>query len=77
MTEPNIDKGLRFEANDRPSLPLTIGLGLQNTALTLAGVVLTPTILITTAGAGDAYLRWALFAALVVSGMATFIQAVR
>ena len=39
--------------------------------------MLTPTILITTAGAGDAYLRWALFAALVVSGTATFIQAVR
>jgi len=72
-----IDKGLRFEADDRPSLPLTIGLGLQNTALTLAGVVLTPTILITTAGASDAYLNWALFAALAVSGLATFIQAMR
>ncbi|MYJ76479.1 MAG: xanthine/uracil/vitamin C permease, partial [Gammaproteobacteria bacterium] len=77
MERKETDQGLRFEADDRPSLPLTIGLGLQNTALTLASVVLTPTILITTAGAGDAYLNWALFAALVVSGTATFIQAMR
>ena len=68
---------VRYEADERPSVPLTIGLGLQYTALSLAGVVLIPVVLITVAGESDAYLNWAVFAALVVSGIATIIQAVR
>ena len=74
---PPANHELLYEADDRPSLPLTLGLGMQNTALNLASIVLTPTILITTAGAGDAYLNWAVFAALIVSGITTFVQTVR
>ncbi|MXY89276.1 MAG: hypothetical protein F4Y89_01925 [Gammaproteobacteria bacterium] len=74
---PPANHELLYEADDRPSLPLTLGLGMQNTALNLAGVVLAPTILITTAGESDAYLNWAVFAALIVCGIATIVQAVR
>ena len=74
---PPANHELLYEADDRPSPPLILGLGMQNAALNLASVVLTPTILITTAGAGDAYLNWAVFAALIVSGIATLVQTVR
>ncbi len=68
---------VRYEADDRPPLGLTIGLGAQYTVLALATVVLTPAILITTAGASDEYLNWAVFGALAVSGVATIVQALR
>ena len=74
---PPANHELLYEADDRPSLPLTLGLGMQNTALNLATVVLTPTILITIAGQSDAYLNWAVFAALIVSGLTTIVQSVR
>ena len=74
---PPANHELLYEADDRPSLPLTIGMGMQNSALNLASVVLTPTILITTAGYGEAYLNWAIFAALIVSGIATIAQTMR
>ncbi len=72
-----IRHGVRYEADERPSVPLTIGLGLQYTVLSIAGVVLIPAVLITIAGESDAYLNWAVFAALVVSGIATVVQALR
>ena len=68
---------VRYEANDRPPLGLTIGLGAQYTVLALAGVVLTPAILISTAGGSEAYLNWAIFGALAVSGVTTIVQALR
>ena len=68
---------VRYEADDRPPLGLTIGLGAQYTVLALAGVVLTPAILISTAGASEAYLTWAIFGALAVSGVTTIVQALR
>ncbi|MDE0249170.1 MAG: hypothetical protein OXO56_14740 [Gammaproteobacteria bacterium] len=66
---------VRYEPDERPGLPITIGLGLQYAVLCIASVVLTPTVMITVAGAGDAYLSWAVFAALLVSGVATMVQA--
>ena len=74
---PAINHGVRYEADERPSIPLTVGLGLQYTALSAAGVVFIPAVLITTAGESEAYLTWAVFAALLVSGLATIVQAVR
>ncbi len=68
---------VRYEADDRPPLGLTIGLAAQYSVLALAGVVLTPTILISTAGGSEAYLTWAVFGALAVSGVATIVQALR
>ena len=68
---------VRYEADDRPPLGLTIGLGAQYAVLALAGVVLTPAILISTAGGSEAYLTWAIFGALAVSGVTTIVQALR
>ena len=65
---------VRYEPDERPPLPITVGLGIQYAILCIASVVLTPTVMITVAGAGDAYLSWAVFAALVISGVTTVIQ---
>ena len=65
---------VRYEPDERPPLPITVGLGIQYAVLCIASVVLTPTVMITVAGAGDAYLSWAVFAALVISGVTTVIQ---
>ena len=75
MAEINPD--VRFEADERPPPTLTIGLGIQYTVIAVAAVVLTPAILISVAGESEAYLNWAVFAALGVSGVATIVQAVR
>ena len=68
---------IRFEPDERPAHILSVGLGFQAAMLTLAGIVLTPAIVIRVANQGESYLNWAVFAALVISGLSTILQAVR
>ena len=68
---------VRYEPDDRPPLTLTAGLGLQFAILSIAGIVLTPAIVIRAAGESDSYLTWAVFAAAAVSGLSTIMQSVR
>ena len=68
---------VRYEPNERPAHILSVGLGFQAAMLTLAGIVLTPAIVIRVANQGEAYLNWAVFAALAISGVSTILQAVR
>ncbi len=74
---PAPGRHLRFEADDKPPLPLTAGLGLQFAILAIAGIVLTPAIVIRAAGGTDAHLTWAVFAAAAISGISTILQAAR
>ena len=79
-TESNPIDGVqdvRYEPNEKPPLPLSIGLGLQYVALTAASVVLSPALMIGAVGGGEDQLAWVVFAALVVSGMTTVVQVVR
>ena len=76
-TTPQIGRDVRYEPNERPPGALAFGMGAQQAVLCIAGVVLTPVIVIRAAGEGDPYLTWAVFAALLVSGMTTIMQAVR
>ena len=68
---------VRYQADENPPSPPAFGLGLQYAVLTIAGIVLTPAIVIRAAGLGDPLLTWAALAALVVSGVTTIIQARR
>ena len=68
---------IRFEPDERPPVPLAAGLGLQLAILGIAGIVLTPAIVIRAAGGSESYLSWAVFAAVLVSGASTILQAVR
>ena len=68
---------VRYEPNEKPPLLLSLGLGLQLAILCVAGIVLTPAIVIRAAGGTEAFLSWAVFASVAVSGISTLIQAVR
>lgn len=68
---------VRYEPPERPPHLLAAGLGLQQAVLSVASVVLTPVIVVRAAGAADPYLSWAVFAALLVSGVSTMVQARR
>ena len=70
-------RDVRFEPNERPPLPLTLGLAAQYVLLTVSGIVLTPVLIVRAAGASEDFLSWAVFAALVISGGTTILQAVR
>ena len=73
--QPSSD--LRYEADEKPPHLLTLGLGMQLLLLNVGSIVLTPVIIVRAAGTGEAYLHWAVFAALCVCGVSTFVQAVK
>ncbi len=68
---------VRYQPDENPPIPISLGLGFQYSILCLAPIVLTPTIMITSAGGSDGYLSWAVFSALIVSGVTTMVQARR
>ena len=69
--------GLRYQPDERPPATLAFGLGLQIAVLTIAGIILVPTIVMRAAGASEAYLSWAVFATVAICGATTMLQAVR
>ncbi len=71
------DQSVLYEPNERPPNTITFALGFQAAMLCIAGIVITPVIVVRAAGGGDPYLSWAVFAALLVSGVTTVMQAVR
>ena len=77
MAEPSAETGVRYEPDERPPLPLTLGSGLQAALVVVAPVVITVAIVARIAGQPDAYVAFAAFAALLVSGATTVLQAVR
>ena len=77
MNDPKRGPGLRYQADENIPLPLALGLGLQLTALIIAIPILIPTVVMRAAGASEAYLSWAVFAAVAICGMATVLQAGR
>ena len=66
---------VRYQPDEYPPTAITAGLGIQFALLTIAGIVLTPAIVIRAAGESDTYLNWAIFAAILVSGVTTIMQA--
>ena len=77
QADPGILRDVRYEPDERPPAALALGLGFQFAMLAVAGIVLTPAIVVRAAGGGDAFLSWATFAALAISGVTTVLQAVR
>ena len=71
------NQNIRYEPDERLPLGLSLGLGFEYAALIIGGIVLTPAIIVRAGGGSEAYLTWAVFAALTVSGLTTVIQAVR
>ena len=68
---------IRYQPDENPPPLLSFGIGFQAAMLVVAGIVLTPAIVIRAADQSEVYLSWAIFAALIISGSTTVLQAVR
>ncbi len=71
---PTSDSRLRYAVDETPSDGLTLGLSLQVVTLVLTGIILVPIIVLNAADYPEG-VEWAVFAALLVSGGATILQA--
>ena len=60
---------IRYEPDERPPLPLLLGLGLQYAVIAMASIMVTPAMMIQLAQGSEAYLSWAVFSALVIGGI--------
>ena len=77
MSEPHgppSNSRLRYAVDETPSEGLTLGLSLQVVTLVLTGIILVPIIVLNAAGYPEG-VEWAVFAALLVSGLSTILQA--
>ena len=77
MAAAHTNENIRYEPDERPPPLLAIGAGFQAALIMLAPVVLGVVVVLQIAGQPAAYTAWAVFAALVVSGVTTILQAVR
>ena len=68
---------VRYEPGESPPAAVVLGGGLQLAVLGISSIILIPTIVIRVAGGTEAYLSWAVFGAVAVSGISTALQAVR
>ncbi len=71
------NENVRYEPEENPPRLLTVGAGLQAAMVTVSSIVLAVVIVARIAGQPESYITWAVFAALLVSGTATILQAVR
>jgi NCS2 family nucleobase:cation symporter-2/xanthine permease XanP len=74
VSEPGSAKALRYAVDEQPPHALAAMLGLQTVALILTGIVLVPIIVLTAAGRPED-IEWAVFAAVLICGATTILQA--
>ena len=77
MTAVHVNENIRYEPDDIPPPLVAIGAGFQAAMIIVAPLVLTVVIVARIAGQPDSYLSWGVFAALIISGATTILQAVR
>ena len=77
MTEAPVDENVRYEPDENPPSAVAVGAGLQAAMIIVAPVVLTVVIVARIAEQPESYLSWGVFAALLISGITTILQAVR
>ncbi len=77
MAVSHENESVRFEPDENPPHLLAVGAGLQAAMIIVAPVVLTVVIVARIADQPDSYISWGVFAALLVSGVTTAIQAIR
>ena len=70
-------EGVLYEPDDRVPFPVVMTVGVQGVLLVLAPTVLCATVIAQAGYEGDGYLRWAIFAALIINGVITALQASR
>ena len=77
MSTTPYHSNIRYEPDENPPLPVAIGTGIQAALVNLGGIVLGAVIVFRIAGQPESYIPWAIFAALIVSGVSTYLQAAR
>ena len=68
-------EALRYETDERCPPLVALSVGFQGVAITITSVVLYVTITVRAGGQDEGYLSWAVFAALVIVGALTALQA--
>ncbi len=71
------NENVRYEPDENPPPLVAAGAGFQAAMLIVAPVVLTVVIVARIADQPDSYVSWGVFAALLISGATTILQAVR
>ena len=71
------DSNVQYEPGENPPALVSLGSGLQLVVLGITSIIFIPTIIIRVSGGTEAYLSWAVFGAVAVSGVCTALQAVR
>ena len=77
MAAAVVNEHVRYEPDENPPPLIALGAGAQAAMLIVAPVVLTVVIVVRIAEASESYLVWGVFAALVVCGLTTALQAAR
>ncbi len=77
MSSPGADEAIRYEPDEPCPVPVSVAVGLQGAVLGLAPLVLIVAVTARAGGQGQDYLEWAVFAALIISGALTALQATR
>ena len=72
-----MNEGIRYEAGERCPPLVALGVGLQGVVFGLAPLVLVVAITARAGGQDESYLSWAVFAALIIAGCLTALQASR
>lgn len=73
----NSSHSVRYQPDERPPRALAIGLGFQAAILTFTPIITLPLVIMQAADQGEAYTSWAIFMAVLISGITTVVQAVR
>ena len=71
------NQNVRYEPDEKPPFWVGLGAGLQAAVIIVAPVVLTVVIVARIAEQPDRFISWGVFAALLISGITTILQAVR
>ncbi len=71
------NRNVRYEPEEIPPRIVTAGAGLQAATIIVAPIVLTVVIVARVAEQPESYISWAVFAALIVSGVTTVLQALK
>lgn len=72
-----LNENIRYEPEESPPHLLSVGLGLQATAILLAPIVVAVAIIMRAADQPESYLTWAVFSAVVIAGAITMLQSAR
>ena len=68
---------IRYEPQDKSPIPVTLGVAAQGAVLALSNTVSLVTVFAVASDGGATYLSWAVFASLLIGGLATAHQAIK